>query len=119
MFLGNFDRIIDEKKRIAIPPQFLREFSGIDIQVIIAQSPEKCLYFFPSYELEKIIEKFKKISPLEIIQIKSRGRISISRGLKKYAGLEREVVLVGCFNYIEIWNKREWNEEKNREIKIE
>ena len=129
MFSDKFIRMIDQEKRIAIPPQFLEELGGIGAKIIITQSSDKCLYFFslhelkkmhflPLDELKKVMEKLKRNTLPEIVQIKSPGKILISGGLKKYAGLKNEVVLAGCNNYIEIWDKEKWDNKEEERNKI-
>jgi len=46
------------------------------------------------------------------IEIDSQGRFFIPKHLKDHANLENEVVFVGCNEYIEIWDRERWEEEK-------
>ena len=43
----------------------------------------------------------------------SRGRILVPATLREYAGLEKDVVLTGNLNRIEIWSKQRWAENSN------
>ena len=47
-----------------------------------------------------------------------QGRVLISSALRTFAGLEKEVVLAGVLDRIEIWNKTAWD-ERNTEVEAE
>ena len=121
LFNWNYERTIDEKGRIIIPPKF-REKLGDEF--IITRGLEKCIYVYP---MEKWIEFSKKISSLPIekkdariyqrfifssaldVKLDSQGRISIPKTLRDYSDLKKEIIIVGVFNRIEIWSKEKWN----------
>ncbi|BCX15174.1 MAG: transcriptional regulator MraZ [Candidatus Parcubacteria bacterium] len=120
MLIGEFQYNIDQKGRLMIPAKFRHRF-GID--AIITKGLETCLFIFPKDEWEKVVEKILK---LPISQSNSRaftrlmlagafessidnqGRILIPEFLRKYANLEKKVVIVGLYSRLEVWNEDEW-----------
>ena len=128
MFCGTFIYRMDDRNRVAIPFKFRRELEGI--KVIISMFPEGCLFLCSPREWKKIARGFKKESlsgtsemreESEVILSEARertvsrlGRISIPSRFREYASLQREVVFVGCNNWIEIWDPERWNKEQQR-----
>lgn len=126
MFLGEYKHSMDKKGRIAIPAKF-RDKLGRG--AIITRGIDKCLFVFPKNEWNKLA---KKLMELPISQARSRafvrlmlsgaadvkfdvqGRILLPEHLKKYAGLSKNIIIAGLYNRIEMWNKSEWDEYKNK-----
>ncbi len=127
MFTWNYERTIDGKGRIIIPPKFRKELGE---EFIISRGLERCIYIYPmetwkelskkisSLPLEKkdvrIYQRFIFSSALDV-KIDSQGRISIPKTLRDYAGIKRDVVMVGVSSRIEIWDKERW-EKINEEL---
>ncbi len=127
MFRGRYENNVDPKGRISIPVRF-REIllQKYDDHRVFVTNFDKCLLLFPYSEW---IEMEDKASQLSIFNkhhraftrfffssaaecsLDSQGRILIPQALRKYAGLEREVVLLGSLKKIEIWDKKRWDEE--------
>ncbi len=117
MFRGNFRCIIDRGELI-VPI-----FGWGRKKVIIGMWPEGCLFLFSKTEWKRV--ERMRLSPLEaanreeIRTIFSQVTeaeideliIEIPGDLRKQAGLEREVIIVGCGRYIEIWDKKRWEIE--------
>jgi MraZ protein len=124
MFFGEFEYRIDDKGRVPIPPKFrgaLRE------GVILAPGVEKCITLYPLTEWKKLAEtltsslvtlgKLRRLKRAIFatafsIGIDGQGRIALPVSLRQYAEIVDEVVIVGANNYLEIWNKLHWGEEK-------
>ncbi len=124
MFLGEFKYLLDSKGRLAIPSKFRARLSE---GVIITKGIEQCLFVYPLSEWQKLIEKLMK---LPITQTSSRaflrlmfsgaveeeldqqGRILIPENLRTYANLKKQVIVVGVFNRIELWDEKAWEEYK-------
>lgn len=101
-YYGEFLRKIDANGGIAIPSRLRKKFKR---GVIIVPSSDGCLTVHPGNK--------KKSIP-----INKQGRVLIPQFLRKQAQLQREIVIVGCGDYIEIWDEKKWKdeEEEAREI---
>jgi len=126
MFYGEFIHGIDRKGRLILPARF-REVCkehGID-KFFITRGLDKCVFMFTEEEWRIQEKKFKSLSftkqesrrfnrlffsgALEVLPDK-QGRFIMPTTLKQYAGLGKEVVVIGVSNRIEIWNVKTWQD---------
>lgn len=120
MFMGEYRHSIDPKGRIIIPAKF-REHLGDAF--IITRGLDQCLFGYPKEEWNLIEEKLKGLpltkkdaraftrfffSGATECEIDKQGRINIPTPLIQYANLEKECVVIGVSNRIEIWSKDLW-----------
>ncbi|MFY9422655.1 MAG: division/cell wall cluster transcriptional repressor MraZ [Acholeplasmataceae bacterium] len=120
MLIGEFHYNIDEKGRLFLPSELRTELGS---EVVINRGIEKCLYVYPMEEWEKILQKlstlsFTKKSNREFSrmflsgaykrEIDAKGRINLDKNLIEYAGLQRECVIIGVGERLELWDKQEW-----------
>lgn len=126
IFTGEYTYSIDEKKRLAIPTK-MRPFLGV--KGVITRGLDKCLYLFTIKEWEVMVKKISKM-PLAgsdsrsfarffltgamEVSLDNLGRILIPDFLKKYAGLERKVVVAGVNDHVEIWDEIKWQEYREK-----
>ena len=96
MFMGEYSHTIDAKGRLIIPSKF-REQLGEEF--VLTKGLDGCLSIYPNDEWAAFEEK--------------QGRILVPATLREFAGLEKDVVLTGNINRIEIWSKEKWNENSN------
>lgn len=123
MFRGRFEHTIDVKGRTSIPSRF-REImvTNYDERLMITNF-DGCLWAYPMAEWLVIENKvaalpqFKEevkalqrffISAATETPIDKQGRIIIPPTLRDYAGLDKDLVLVGMTKRIEIWAKDRW-----------
>jgi MraZ protein len=122
MLIGEYRYNLDNKGRLMIPVKFRHRFG---MEAIITRGVENCLFVFPKDEWEKVVEKILKL-PLSQSnsraftrlmlagayesQIDNQGRILIPENLRKYASLDKKVVIVGLYSRIEIWDEGKWTE---------
>lgn len=121
MFIGEYTHNMDVKGRMAVPAKFRNKLSG---GAIITRGLDKCLFLFSIEEWQKLAEKIvslpltqansRAFSRLMLAgaadcNIDSQGRILIPDYLRKYAGLEKEVVIAGLYNRAEIWDEKSWS----------
>ena len=116
---GQYAHNIDAKGRLFIPAK-LREELGETFHVTIGQ--DGCLSVFSDAKWDAIMEDLKTRSYSEVKTLRpmfanaadcepdGQGRILIPTLLRKYASLEKEVVVVGSFDRVEIWNAQRWAE---------
>jgi MraZ protein len=124
MLLGEFQHNLDQKGRVAVPVKFRSNFAD---GAVITRGLDKCLFIFSTKEWRILAEKLTSL-PLSQsnsrafarlmlagavdVNVDSQGRVLIPDYLRKYAGLERELVVAGLYNRVEIWNKDKWEEYK-------
>ena len=120
MFTSSYNHTIDAKNRIFIPAKF-REKLGEEI--VISQSVrEHCLKVCSVDEWDKYLEPIKKLDRAQSeyimngtslsLPLDSTGRVQLTADLIAYAGLEnKQVVIVGCGDYAEIWSEEEYNKK--------
>lgn len=120
MLMGEFQHNIDAKGRIIIPAK-LREDLGA--KFVITRGLDGCVFGYPLDNWEKIQEKLKQLplakkearaftrffySAAAEVEIDKQGRINVPSTLVDYANLEKECLVLGVSDRIEIWSKTRW-----------
>jgi MraZ protein len=126
MFIGEFKHSIDDKGRVAIPAKFRETFK---IGAIVTRGLDRCLFVFEKKEWDALAEKIKS---LPISQANSRafsrlmlggamevnldvqGRILLPDYLREYSGLQKQAVIAGLYNRLEIWDEESWRKYKEK-----
>lgn len=126
MFLGEYQHNIDAKGRLIIPAR-LRE--GLGDKFIITKGLDSCLFAYPMDEWSVLEQKMRSLpftradarafvrfffAGATECEIDKQGRILVPANLRDYAGLEKEVVVIGVSNRVEMWSKERW-EKYNEE----
>ena len=122
MLMGAYNHTIDAKGRVTIPAKFRCELGD---HFVVTRGLSKCLSAYSFERWQKIEENLSKISltsktgskltrlilgnAIEC-EVDKMGRILITGELRSKADLDKDVVLVGLGDRIEIWNKAEWDE---------
>ena len=124
MFYGEYIHTIDRKGRLILPAKF-REVSKANFieKFFVTRGLDSCLFMFAEEEWRSQENKFKAMpftkqqsrtfnrlyfsGAMEITADK-QGRLLLPQYLKDFAGIKREVILVGVSNRIEIWSKDKW-----------
>lgn len=124
MFIGEYQHIIDQKKRVAIPSKFRAKFKK---GAVVTKGLDNCLFIYPKNEWEVIAAKLGSMPVGERstrsfvrlmlagavdTQLDSQGRVLIPAYLKQYAKLGKKVVVAGLFNRLEVWDETTWNKYK-------
>ncbi|MEA3500956.1 MAG: division/cell wall cluster transcriptional repressor MraZ [Candidatus Marinimicrobia bacterium] len=120
-FIGQFQYNVDSKNRVNIPSRFRKSLSekGISNLVISKGIDEFSIVIYPEPQWENMMNKLNEsLSSLKQTHkmflrqitrfaskcpIDSAGRITLTNDLMKYAKIEKEVIIVGTLNKIEIW----------------
>lgn len=121
MLTGEFNHSIDSKGRLIIPSK-LRDDLGEHF--VITKGMDGCLFLYPENEWEAFEEKLrtlpltnKKARDFKRFflgsaaegEIDKQGRVLLSSSLRTYANLEKDVVLAGVLDKVEIWSKEAWD----------
>ena len=117
MFMGEYNHTIDAKGRLIIPSKFLEVLGE---EFVITKGLDGCLFVYDNQEWNAFEEKLKAL-PLNKkdnrqfvrfflagaaeVEVDKQGRILVPGNLRDFAGLEKDVVLVGVASRIEIWSK--------------
>jgi len=128
MFMGEFHHNLDEKNRLIIPSKFRDELGK---KFIITRGLEECLFVYSMDEWNKIVEKLKELSFTKKdarsfmrmflsgateCELDKSGRVNIVNNLIDYASLDKECVIVGVNERLEIWSEKEFNNFFNENI---
>ena len=122
MFMGEYNHTLDTKGRLIIPTRF-RESVGEDF--VVTKGLDGCLFVYPQSAWEEFEEKLRAlpltrkdartlvrffVAGATSVELDKQGRILIPATLREFAGLEKDVVLAGVTNRVEIWSKDRWAE---------
>ena len=122
---GTYKHNIDAKGRLAIPSKLRDELGST---FYLAMGVDACLAVYPQSTWDRFTEKFaslpmsqsKKMRSLFAnaarCELDSQGRIVIPQKLKKYAGIEKDVVIIGVHDRAEIWAAEKWAAEEEEEM---
>ena len=128
MLMGEYHHNLDDKNRLIIPSKFRYELGS---KFIVTRGIEKCLFVYPVDEWNKIIEKLNTLpftnkdartfmrmflSGATECELDNNGRICINGPLMNYASLNKECVIIGVGERIEIWDQDMFNNFFNENI---
>ncbi|QUH32099.1 division/cell wall cluster transcriptional repressor MraZ [Vallitalea guaymasensis] len=122
MFIGEYKHSIDDKGRLIVPAKF-RALLGETFY--LTKGFDNCLMVYTEEEWNKFIEKLNNnpmkkkdarriqrffIASANECNLDKQGRILIPSHLREYSVLEKEVILIGVSNRVEIWSKENWED---------
>lgn len=120
MFLGTHAPKLDDKGRVILPARFRDELAN---GLVLTRGQERCLYVFTAKDFENHLERLRE-APLtskagrDFLRLFLSGasseipdkqnRVMIPTALREYAGLERDLTVIGAGNRAEIWSATSW-----------
>ena len=120
MFLGTHTPRLDEKGRLFLPAKYREELAH---GVVLTKGQERCVYVFPASEFGRLTEALRT-APVTAKAVRDysrvffasasdevpdkQGRITVPPGLRQYAGLDRDCVVIGANTRMEIWDAAAW-----------
>ncbi|MGI5985671.1 MAG: division/cell wall cluster transcriptional repressor MraZ [Clostridiales bacterium] len=116
---GEYQHTLDSKGRLSIPARLREELGNV---FYVTLSMDKCLSAYSSESWQIFSDKVnampyvkqRKMRPLFAYAAKceldAQGRILIPQNLRDFAGLSKNVTVVGCNNHAEFWDSDSWNE---------
>ncbi|CAM4332669.1 division/cell wall cluster transcriptional repressor MraZ [Paenibacillus macerans] len=122
MFMGEFQHSIDDKGRIIIPAKF-RDLLGSSF--VVTRGLDQCLFVYPMQEWEVLEQKLKALPLMKSdaraftrfffsgateCEWDKQGRVNLPGNLRQYAKLEKDCVVLGVSNRVEIWSKDIWEQ---------
>ena len=124
-FRGQFDYTLDAKKRLNVPAKFRAAFGG---GAVLAKALEPCVAIWSPDAFEQWTESFLgNLNPVSRerrslaryfagnswdVELDSAGRVTLGQSLLEYAGIEKEVVVVGNLDHIEVWDRGRWQADQ-------
>ena len=121
MFLGTHTPKLDEKGRLILPAKFRDELAE---GLVVTRFQERCLAIWPMATFVEVAQTVRGASSSQQVRDYQRmlasgasdetpdkqGRITIPPHLRAYAGLDKECVVVGAINRVEVWDAATWEE---------
>jgi MraZ protein len=120
VFLGTHTPRLDDKGRLILPAKYRDELAP---GLVLTKGQDRCLYVFPEPEFSRITEALRT-APVTAKAVRDysrvffasasdempdkQGRITIPAGLREYAALQRDCVVIGANTRLEIWDSAAW-----------
>lgn len=130
MFYGEYQHTVDPKGRVIMPSKFR---DGLGENFILTKGLDNCLFVYSMEEWSNFEAKLKTLpltnsdarwfvrffsSGAAECEVDKQGRILIPQNLREYAGLDKEIYIIGVSTRVEIWDKAKlesYNNEKNQD----
>jgi len=118
--MGEYQHTIDDKGRMIIPAKFRDELGS---RFIVTRGLDECLFVYPESEWKVIEQKLKSLpftrsdaraftrfffSGAIECELDKQGRVNIPANLRQYSHLQKDCVVIGVSNRVEIWSKEVW-----------
>jgi len=127
LLIGEYEHSIDTKGRLIMPAKLKED---IGEKFVITKGLDGCLFVYSEKEWQNFEEKLRAfpltnkdaralmrffLAGAMECEIDKQGRFLIAGNLREFAGLEKEVVIIGVLNKVEIWSKEKWLEYSQKE----
>jgi MraZ protein len=121
MLLGEYEHTIDDKNRVTLPSRFREAFAD---GLVVTRGIDQCLAVYTLGEWQQVVSAQLGVlshldrearqmrryifSAAQETELDRQGRMTLPPALIAYAGLEREVVVAGVQDFVEIWDRAAW-----------
>ncbi len=128
-FKGSYIYAVDEKGRVSIPARMRKYLSPeANETFVITRGTETCLFLFPLDEWEKLEKRLKELNTFNPqhrllvrillmwaveVTLDNQSRIMIPKNLLEFAKINKEALIIGALDRIEIWNPEVFQEYVN------
>lgn len=124
VFTGEYEHSLDEKGRVVLPARFRGRLEEL---VLAKGLAARCLHVYPPDEFNRISERLKEAggkardvsrffySGANEQTLDKQGRLGIPETLRRYAGLARDLTIIGANTHVEIWDRETWG-ARSREL---
>jgi len=126
-FKGRYEYILDSKGRLSIPAKLRKNLSSESLDsFVVTRGVEKCLYLYPLDEWRRLEEKLRSLNQFmekhryftrallmwasEEFPLDAQSRITIPKNLLEFAEIEKDVIIIGALERIELWNPKTFSE---------
>jgi MraZ protein len=122
VFTGNYERTLDGKGRLVLPPKHRAKLPEGGYLTPHAG----CLALWPAAEFQAMLGRMTEqvrhgqldrtalmgiSSSAEEVELDAQGRIGLPPRLRAFAGLDADVVVAGAVDHVQIWSKPRWSDE--------
>lgn len=122
MFMGEWQHTLDTKGRLIVPARFREQLGE---RFVVTRGLDHCLFVYPPEEWAILEEKLKALpltkgdarrfvrflfSGATECELDKQGRITLPANLREYGKLDKDVVVIGVSNRVEIWAKEHWED---------
>lgn len=134
-FIGEYAYSLDSKGRVNVPAKFRQSLSDDnDNTFVITRGMDPCIWVYPLTQWLEIESNLRNLSSLSKINrtfvrntaryaspstYDKQGRITLTPSLIEYAELEKDTLIIGMVNKIEIWNPDRLNETDQQSMEID
>lgn len=120
MFIGEYSHNLDEKGRLAVPKKFRAALSK---GAVVTRGLDNCLFLYTKAEWAKLAEKLANLPFAQAntrafarlmlagamdVALDKQGRIILPEYLRTFAHLQKETIVAGLYNRLEVWDKSVW-----------
>jgi MraZ protein len=132
MYFGEAHTSLDDKGRLAVPVQFRRAMETLDHDTwFVTRGYDKALFLFHRVQWDALLQKvipeatldprildFRRffVGGASKAKLDGQGRLLIPQYLRDYAGIEREGVLLGMEDHLELWSESGWRSFHERRM---
>ena len=126
-FRGQFEHSLDAKNRLTVPTKFRANFSS---GIVLAKGLEPCITVWTPEAFETWTDSFlSNLNPVSSerrkltrffagnsfdIELDSAGRVTLNSPLLAHARIDKEVVLVGNLDHLEVWDRKTWQSDQDQ-----
>ena len=120
MFMGEYQHSLDEKGRMTIPAKFRDDLGQ---SFVVTRGLDQCLFVYPKAEWSVLENKLKSLPLMKSdaraftrfffsgateCDLDRQGRVNIPSNLREHARLDKDAVVIGVSNRVEIWSREAW-----------
>jgi MraZ protein len=124
MLLGEYEHTIDDKNRLTLPSRFRGAFED---GIVVTRGMDGCLFAYTRADWDTLVQnRLASLDPLSKegrrmqrfffsgaaeTELDKQGRVGLPPALLQHAKLERDVVVAGVHDHLEIWDRDAWRRE--------
>jgi len=131
VFRGVTQQALDAKGRLAVPAKHRDALANGQGRLVLTADPSRCLLLYPLAAWEPIQARLMSLSSFndkirslqrllvgyaDDVDIDGAGRILVPPALRRYANLDKHVVLVGQGHKFELWDEAQWQAQTAQTI---
>jgi MraZ protein len=120
VFLGEYQHSLDPKGRITIPAKFRDQLGA---KFIATKGLDNCIFLYQMEEWKRIEEKLHALpftradvrsfarfffSGAAEVDVDKQGRVLLPNNLREYAGIDKDLIIIGVGSRVEIWANHRW-----------
>jgi MraZ protein len=118
-FTSEYEGKLDAKGRLVLPSRVKAQLPEGETELVLRKGFEPCLILYPMVEFKKVFSKISGLSEFNeefrtlqrnffsgtaTVELDNNGRLLVPKNMLAYAQLEKDLMLVGMGNKVEIWN---------------